>query len=270
MSHNDLKKLVVGIKGAGEMATGVAWRLFLSNIRKIFLLEIPFPLAVRRNVSFCEAIHERTKTVEGVEAIKAIGMKEIHHAWDLGKIPVIVDPHGSIIGDIRPDVLVDATLAKRNLGTSRHDAPHVIALGPGFEAGNDVHMVVETNRGHNLGKVITAGRAELNTGIPGNMGGYTRERVLRAPVAGVFTAHRNIGERVSRGKIVGAIDEFDIKAEIDGIIRGLIRSGTQVTKGLKLGDIDPRAVSSNCYTISDKARAIGGAVLEAILRVQNI
>lgn len=269
MSVKAIKDLVVTIKGAGEMASGVAWRLYKANILRIYMMEIPYPLAVRREVAFCEAVHDGIKVVEGVEAIRADSVQEIHHAWDKGKIAVVVDPEWKISEKVRSDVMVDAILAKRNLGTVLNEAPLVMGLGPGFVAGKDVHMVIETNRGHHLGRIITSGSAEPTTGIPGNIGGFAAERVLRAPSSGIFRATRTIGDMVKRGEAVGDVDGAEICAEIDGVIRGLIRSGNRVVQGLKLGDIDPRADSSYCNTISDKARAIAGSVLEAILRVFN-
>ncbi len=269
MCSNQLKNIMVGIKGAGEMASGVAWRLWQANIRNIFMLEIPQPLAVRREVSFCEALYDGNKTVDGVIAVRVNGEEEIRHAWKEGKIAVIVDPLWETIGRMGPQVVIDAVLAKKNLGTGMDEAPLVIALGPGFTAGWDAHTVIETNRGHNLGRLITSGSAEQNTGIPGEIGGYAEERVLRAFCGGIFTAKRRIGEMVKRGDTVGDIAGADLHAGIDGILRGLLRDGTEIQKGAKIGDIDPRGNAGYCFTVSDKALAIGGAALEAILRVFN-
>lgn len=268
-TRKKLSDLVIGIKGAGEMASGIAWRLYRANVKKIFMMEIPEPLAVRREVSFCEALVRKRMAVEGVQSVGVENAGEIRKAWDNGDIAVIADPDWESIGALKPDAVVDAILAKRNLGTSQREAALVIALGPGFEAGQDAHMVIETNRGHNLGRVICSGRAAPNTGIPGNIGGFTEERVFRSPCAGVFTSPKKIGDIVRRGDVLGAVDHEDIPAEISGVIRGLIMPGIQVTRGMKLGDIDPRGDPTYCSTISDKARAIGGAVLESILRVYN-
>jgi xanthine dehydrogenase accessory factor len=259
----------VGIKGAGEMASAVAWRLFMANIRLIFMMEMPAPLAVRRGVAFSEAIHDGSKMVEGVQAVRATRAEEIPGAWDHGEIAVIADPRWQTLPKIRPDVAVDAMLAKRNLGTRPSDAPLVIGLGPGFIAGEDVHWVVETNRGHNLGRIIASGPAEADTGVPGPVGGFTTSRVLRASVEGEFRSERRIGDSVRKGDPIGWIGETDLVAPIDGVLRGLIRPLTWVSKGLKLGDIDPRGDVGSCFTISDKSRAIAGSVLEAILRVFN-
>jgi len=264
-----INQLIIGIKGAGEMASAVAWRLYMANMQKIFMMEARCPLAVRREVSFCEAIYEKSKKIEGVEAVKAENIEEIKKVWDNGKIAVIIDPEWKANDKIRPDVVVDAILAKKNLGTVITEAPLVIGLGPGFDAGKDVHMVIETNRGHNLGRIITSGCAEPNTGIPGNIEGYTAERVLRVPKDGIFQTKIDIGDVVKKGEIVGSVEDSEIHSKIDGVIRGLIRSNINVKQGLKLGDIDPRGNSSYCYTISDKARAIGGSVLEAVLRKYN-
>jgi xanthine dehydrogenase accessory factor len=233
------------------------------------MLETASPLAVRREVSFCEAVHDGNKTVENIEAVRVQGLSDIQQAWAGGKIAVASDPQWHLLEKIRPDLVVDAILAKRNLGTRIQEAGLVIGLGPGFRAGNDVHMVVETKRGHNLGRIITAGPAEPNTGIPGSLGGIAEERVLRAPLDGKFMARQSISDHVNAGDIVGSVQETAVRTKIGGVIRGLIRSGTTVSRGLKIGDVDPRGQKSYCFTISDKARAIGGSVLEAVLRVYN-
>ena len=263
-----MEKLTILIKGAGEMATGVAHRLFRSGFR-ICLTEIAEPLAVRRAVSFCEAVFEREKEVEGVKA-SLVGTEEgVRLAWAEGRLPLIVDPAANIRRFLKPDVVVDAILAKENLGTRTGDAPLVIGLGPGFRAGEDVHVVVETNRGHNLGRVIEKGEAEPNTGVPGNIGGYTWERVLRAPAAGIFRAKKKIGDAVQAGETVAEVDGVPVKAGISGVLRGILRDGIRVAEKMKAGDIDPRGTRENCFTISDKARAIAGGALEAILRKYN-
>jgi xanthine dehydrogenase accessory factor len=268
--HRSIRELIIGIKGAGEMASAIAWRLHMANIRKIFMMEIPHPLAVRRGVCFCEAIHDGYKTVEGVEAIRADRVDDVARIWNEGKIAVLADPEWSSRDQLRPDVILDAILAKKNLGTTLTDAGLVIGLGPGFVAGSDVHMVIETNRGHNLGRIITSGSAEADTGVPGDIGGFTRERVLRAPAGGIFRTGKAIGDSVKTGEVVGAVAGMEIRTRIDGVIRGLIRPDIEVTQGMKLGDIDPRGDGSYCYTISDKARAIAGSTLEAILRTCNV
>jgi xanthine dehydrogenase accessory factor len=260
---------IIIIKGAGEMATGVACRLYRANLKRILMLETPAPLAVRRLVSFCEAIHEKTKIVEGVEAIRVTDDVERDAAWAAGKIAVLADPRGESIARCKPDVFIDAALAKRNLGTTIADAPLVVALGPGFIAGRDCHVVVETNRGHNLGRLIYDGAAEANTGIPGDIAGYTSERVLRAPADGQFTTDKQIGDQILKGEIIGRVGTAEANAQIGGILRGLIRPGSTVRKGLKIGDVDPRGEAGYCDTISEKARALGGAVLEAIMAVYN-
>jgi xanthine dehydrogenase accessory factor len=264
-----LSEIVVGIKGAGEMASGIAWRLYQVNIRRLFLMEIPEPLAVRREVCFSETVLHGEKVVEGVQAVRAEGARSIREAWEAGSLAVVVDPKWAMIREMHPEVVVDCILAKRNLGTRMEEAPLVIGLGPGFTAGRDVHMVVETNRGHNLGRVITDGVAEPNTGVPGVVGGYAKERVFRAPVGGRFTPRTVIGQTVLTGDVLGDVGGHEVLAEIDGVVRGLIAPACEVHKGLKLGDIDPRGDASYCKTISEKSRAIGGAVLEAILRVYN-
>jgi len=262
-----MKDMVICIKGGGEMASAVAWRLYRANLRRIFMLECSEPLAVRRNVSFCEAVYDGSQKVEDVEATFCRDRDETDRCWQDGRIAIAVDPAWLLLEKIKTDVVVDAILAKKNLGTTLSEAPLVIGLGPGFVAGQDVHMVVETNRGHNLGRIITAGTAEPNTGIPGTIGGYSEERVLRAPAEGRFRIAKKIGEQVSKGDRIGEVESVAVSASIDGVLRGLIRPDSQVRKGLKVGDIDPRGAEDYCYTISDKSRAIGGSVLEAILRV---
>ncbi|HJO61974.1 MAG TPA: selenium-dependent molybdenum cofactor biosynthesis protein YqeB [Desulfobacterales bacterium] len=290
---SSVHQLIIGIKGAGEMASAIACRLYMANIRKIFMMEVRHPIAVRRGVSFCDAIYEGRKAVEGVEAISELNFvgrendsmnddkmtrdrnrnRIFQCAWGNGKIVVVVDPDWRVIEWVQPHVVVDAILAKKNLGTRMKEAPLVIGLGPGFVAENDVNMVIETNRGHHLGRIITHGSAEPNTGIPGNIGGFTAQRVMRAPVSGIFRTTRKIGDMVEHGDIIGEVDDGKMRAEVvgrvEGVIRGLIRKDTHVNKGLKIGDIDPRGDKTYCYTISDKARAIAGSLLEAVLRRFN-
>ena len=233
-------------------------------------MEIPRPVAVRRAVSFCEAVYEDSKVVEDVEALFVKRPAEIQQVWAEGKIAVIVDPNWQCVPEICPQVLVDAILAKKNLGTQISEAQLVIGLGPGFTAGEDVHMLVETNRGHYLGRIMTSGSAEPNTGVPGAIGGYSKQRVLRTSANGEFQNTCSIGDQVKCGDVIATVEGIEVRAEIDGVIRGLIRSGSRVPPGLKLGDIDPRGDAGYCFTISDKSRAIAGSVLEAILRVYNL
>jgi xanthine dehydrogenase accessory factor len=264
-----INELVIGIKGAGEMATGLACRLFQSNFKNIFMMEIQNPMAVRRQVSFCEAIHDEEIIVEGLTAKKISDINKIRPAWENNSIPVIVDPGWESIKAIQPHVVIDAIIAKKNLGTHLLEASLVIGLGPGFEAGKDVHMAIETNRGHNLGRIILKGCPEPNTGAPGNINGYTIERVLRSPCSGIFKSSLSIGTLVKKNDVVGYVDNQPVIARIDGILRGQIRNNIRVTDKLKIGDIDPRGNRQYCTTISEKARAIGGSVLEAILRKYN-
>lgn len=265
-----VEDLTVLIRGAGELATGVAHRLYQSHFR-VCLLETSHPMAVRRGVSFCEAIYEGEKTVEGVtckllnEAGKPNTADKIADAWQKGQIPLIIDPENRTKDTLKPAVEIDAIIAKKNIGTRITDAPLVIALGPGFSAGKDVHIVIETNRGHNLGRIITSGEAEPDTGIPGAIGGFARERVWHAPAAGIFRTGKKIGDMVTAGEVIAEIDSTPVKTEIAGMVRGLLRDGSKVSKGMKLGDIDPRGNLEYCYTISDKSRTISGGVLEAIM-----
>ena len=250
------------------MASGVAHRLVRSGFR-VCITEIPEPLAVRREVSFCEAVFEVEKEVDGVRAKKVRNGDEIQAAWSDGRVPVIVDPDARIRETLKPEVVVDAILAKQNIGTFLTDAPLVIGLGPGFRAGEDVHFVVETNRGHNLGRVIAQGAAEPNTGVPGNIGGFTWERVLRTPADGIFQAKKKIGDPIQAGETVAVVEGSPLQAGISGVLRGILRDGIRVKAQMKAGDIDPRGSRSHCFTISDKALAIAGGVLEAILMKYN-
>jgi xanthine dehydrogenase accessory factor len=264
-----LTDIVIVIKGAGEMASATAWRLYRAHLKRILMLDTDHPMAVRRQVSFCEALHLGSQFVEGVDAMMVRTVEDIHAAWEQERIAVAADPRWLLLNQVRPQVLVDAILAKKNLGTRMRDAELVIGLGPGFTAGLDVHMVIETNRGHDLGRIITAGCAEANTGEPGAIDGYTGKRVLRAPAAGLFKTERSIGDLVTAGEIIGTVAGQTVTSRIDGVLRGLLRPDTKVTRDLKIGDVDPRGREQFCDTISEKARAIGGSVLEAILRIFN-
>jgi len=264
-AERKLGELIVLIRGAGEMASGVAHRLYRSHF-KVCLLEIEQPIAVRREVSFCGAIYEGEKEVEGIRAKFIRHPEEIPSVWKEEKIPLLVDPEGKETRKcLKPDVVVDAIMAKHNLGTRLSDASLVIGLGPGFTAGKDVHVAIETNRGHNLGRVILSGSAEPDTGIPGEIGGYGVERVLRTMKAGIFRPKKLIGDRINKGSVVAVVDDYPIIAVISGVIRGLLSEGVGAKKGMKVGDIDPRGKRELCFSISEKARAIGGGVLEAIL-----
>lgn len=262
--------LKIIIRGAGEMATGTACRLHRSGFTRILMTEIDKPMAVRRAVSFCEAVHEGSWTVEGIEASRISVPEEAPRLWDERVIPVIVDPTNESRQSLKPDVTVDAILAKENLGTTINDANLVIGLGPGFVAGSDVHYVVETSRGHDLARLIVEGEAAPNTGVPGDIGGHTIKRVIRAPARGLFKSDLAIGTPVGEGQILGRVDGQEVRAALRGVLRGLIRPGILVEKDLKIGDVDPRGIVSNCFTISEKARAIGGTVLEAIMMRYNV
>ena len=251
------------------MATATAWRLHRAGFFRILMTEADPCLAVRRLVSFCEAIHHGAWTVEEVCAEKISAVDELERLWRRHRIGVIVDPDNLSAASVKPDVEVDAILAKRNVGTAKEDAPLVIGLGPGFCAGKDVDVVVETNRGHDLGRLIFVGEASPNTGVPGDIAGKSRERVLRAPTEGIFASEHSIGTMVREDETVGYVAGEPVKAGIGGVLRGLIRPQTPVSKGLKIGDVDPRGVPAYCNTISEKARAIAGTVLEAILMKFN-
>lgn len=305
-SNNQIikKNLLIICRGAGDLATGIIHRLHRAGHR-VITLETDYPAAIRRQVSFCEAVYDGSAAVEGVTArlVPALADAETdteiysgisdtpaaHIAsekWDsaaieavleAGEVPLLIDQKGESIALLKPDVVVDAIIAKKNLGTTINMAPLVIGVGPGFTAGQDVHLVIESMRGHNLARIITDGMAQPNTGVPGNIAGFTSERVIHAPAAGYIHDVRKIGDIVQKGDEIARIypdkESYDnalseyvpVNATITGIIRGLIREGYYFREGFKIADIDPRESElSNCFTISDKARSIAGSVLEAV------
>lgn len=305
-SNNQIikKNLLIICRGAGDLATGIIHRLHRAGHR-VIALETDYPAAIRRQVSFCEAVYDGSAAVEGVTArlVPALADAEtdtetysgendtpaahiVSEKWDssaieavleAGEAPLLIDPKGESIALLKPDVVVDAIIAKKNLGTTIDMAPLVIGVGPGFTAGQDVHLLIESMRGHNLARIITDGMAQPNTGVPGNIAGFTSERVIHAPAAGYIHDVRKIGDIVQKGDEIARIypdkESYDnalseyvpVNATITGIIRGLIREGYYFRKGFKIADIDPRESEiTNCFTISDKARSIAGSVLEAV------
>jgi xanthine dehydrogenase accessory factor len=259
-----ISELMVLIRGGGEMATGIAHRLHRCHMR-VLITEIAMPTSVRRNVAFAEAVYQGAQTVEGIKAVRVGSCDEAYAAWEQNQIPIFVDPEASVGKILTPVIIVDAIMAKKNGVAKLTDAPVVIGVGPGFTAGFNVHAVVESNRGHHLGRVIWDGAAESDTGIPASVDGYTASRVLRVPQSGIFNALRAIGDVIAAGETVATVNGELIKARISGQIRGLLRNGIQVEQGIKAGDIDPRGERGYCDSISDKSRAIAGGVLEAIL-----
>lgn len=258
------------VRGGGDLATGTVYKLVKCGF-SVLVLETACPSAIRRDVAFSEAVYEGKKTVEGMTARLAETVAEARRIMDGGEPAVLVDDEGTAIYEIRPDALVDAILAKKNLGTHRGMAPRTVALGPGFRAGLDVDYVIETKRGHRLGRVLETGEALPDTGVPGMIGGYGRERVVHAPAAGIFLGRRQIGDLVEAGEVIGVVEgggaSTVVTTKIGGVLRGILRDGFSVTKGFKTADVDPRAgQQENCRLISDKARCIAGGVLEALLR----
>ncbi|RHO54176.1 EF2563 family selenium-dependent molybdenum hydroxylase system protein [Eubacterium sp. AM05-23] len=254
------------VRGAGDIATGTIYRLYNAGFR-VIALDIESPTVIRRTVAFARAIQDGTAVVEGVTARRCESIEEVCRCLKKDEIPLCVDPRGDMIRMVRPDAVVDAILAKKNLGTTRDMAKAVVALGPGFTAKEDVDAVIETNRGHYLGKILYKGMAARNTGIPGNIGGYTHERVIHAPDSGVIRLCHDIGDLVKKGEHLAFIGENPVMAKIDGVLRGMIVDGTDVKKGLKIADVDPRGDRAYCYAISDKARNISGGVLEAVMHL---
>lgn len=274
------KKDLIVVRGAGDLATGTIHRLKKAGFR-LLVLEAEHPAAIRRQVALSEAVYAGSARVEDVEAVrmdvdlaekknrKELLEQEMERIWKKDGVPVLVDPVGLSIAALRPAVVVDAILAKKNLGTTKEMAPLVIALGPGFTAGEDVDIVIETKRGHNLGRVIRSGSAVPNTGIPGIIGGYGKERVMHAQAEGILRNAASIGDIVEARAVIAEIETENgmvpVEASLSGLLRGLIRDGYPVTKGFKIADIDPRKEElQNCFTISDKARCIAGSVLEVI------
>lgn len=266
-----MKSSWIIVRGGGDLATGTIHRLWSCGF-KVLVLETKMPAAIRRQVSVCEAVYDGETIVEGMKAIRIFSWEQAEKIIESGAVPVLVDPEGASIDMLHPRVVIDAILAKRNLGTHRKMAPLTIGLGPGFCGGKDVDVVIETKRGHNLGRVLYSSMAAPNTGIPGMVGGYAKERVLHAPVEGTFKGYAGIGDIVEAGAPVAAVIGNDgtatpLTAAFSGIVRGLLRDGYPVTKGFKVADIDPRKEElANCFTISDKARCIAGSVLEVVVR----
>jgi xanthine dehydrogenase accessory factor len=254
----------VVVKGGGDLGTGVVYRLWRAGLR-VLVTELPSPLVIRRAVALATAVYQGVVEVEGLVGRRVEEDSDITAAWEKGEVPVLIDPQATVVSRLRPTVLVDAILAKKNLGTRIDAAPVVIAMGPGFTAGSDCHAVVETQRGHYLGRAIYSGSAAPNSGVPGSTLGMTAERVLRAPTDGRFETLREIGDQVQAGEVVARVGAEPVRAAIDGVVRGLLANGFPVKAGLKAGDVDPRGDAAHCFQISDKALAVGGGVLEAML-----
>lgn len=274
-----MKDTLIIVRGGGDLATGVVQSLFQAGFR-VLILETDRPSAIRRQVALCEAVYDGQAVVENMTCRRCASVDELTAVWDRQEIPLLVDPEGQAIRRLQPWAVVDAILAKKNLGTTRRMAGHTVALGPGFTAGRDVDVVIETKRGHQLGRIIREGTATPNTGIPGIIAGYGKERVIHSEAAGFVYGLVGIGDRVKKGQPMAVLTEapladgtvaaaemgVSVPASLTGIVRGLIRNGYYAPKGFKIADIDPRESEySNCFTISDKARSLGGAVLTALL-----
>lgn len=261
--------MLVYMRGAGDLATGIALRLHRAGF-EVVCADIAQPTCIRRTVAFSEAIRLGRVRVEDVDAELAADARAARAIIDAGGVAVVVDEDAALIPALRPDVVVDAILAKRNLGTTIDMAPIVVGVGPGFTAGVDCHAAVETKRGHYLGRALYEGSPIPNTGVPGVIAGHGAERVLRAPSDGTFEPLAEIGDAVRAGDVVARVGDEEVTASIDGVLRGLLAPGVHVTRGMKAGDVDPRGDAAFCDTVSDKASAVGGGVLEAILRVGGI
>lgn len=260
---------IIVVRGGGDIASGAIQKLYRSGF-KVLVLETETPSAIRRKVAFCEAVYEKEIEIEGIKARLVANDEEIQDCWDSDIVPVMIDSRGKVIERLKPLAVVDGILAKQNFGTKRSMAPITVALGPGFSAPEDVDIVIETMRGHNLGRIIEEGRASENTGVPGIIAGFGIERVIYSDYSGVITNIEKIGNVVEKGDVIAVVGDNEIYASISGVLRGIIRDGYKVKKGLKIADIDPRiSEKDNCFTISDKARNIGGAVLESILYLKK-
>lgn len=258
-----MQKDIVLLKGGGDLASGVAYTLHQHGI-PVVILELPDPLCVRRTVSFAQAVVDGEIKIEGVKAVLVQSSTQVDQSHEDRRIPVCIMPLPQAIAEFHPRVLVDAAMIKKNTGMTRDMAPLTIALGPGFSAGKDVDVVVETNRGPKLGQLIYDGPAQANTGVPGKVMGYDVERVLRAPCDGIICHVHDIGAVVEKGRVICHVDGMPVKSPFDGVIRGLIMDGCRVFQGLKIGDVDPRGKKEYCYTFSDKALIIGNAVVKAV------
>ena len=268
----DRTKQLVIVRGGGDIATGTIHRLHRCGY-PVLILETGFPSAIRRCVAFSEAVYDGSAEVEGVACVKGSSYEEACSMMEQGVVPVMIDEQCQVLDKVRPWAVVDAILAKRNLGTSRDMADKTIGLGPGFTAGQDVDLVIETMRGHNLGRIIGNGSAEPNTGIPGIIGGVGAERVIHSPAKGIFLGKTMIGDMVEKGQLIGTVvtgqGEVAVEASLTGLLRGIIKDGFPVVKGFKIADIDPRKSEyENCFTISDKARCIAGSVVEGLMMLE--
>lgn len=259
--------MIVWVRGAGDIATGAAFRLYKSGFQ-VVMSDLPIPTSIRRTICFSEAIINGSTIVEDITAVFAKDAEDAKRLLGEGTIAVLADAEGTEARKLRPGAIVDAILAKRNLGTRITDADVVVGVGPGFTAGEDCHAVVETMRGHTLGRVYYEGSAMADTRVPGNIGGFTLERILRAPCAGTFKGVKKIGDLVIKGETCAYVDDQPVVSGLSGVLRGLLPDGLAVYKGMKSGDVDPRCEVSHCYTVSDKALAVGGGVLEAVLHLQ--
>lgn len=262
-------KDIIIVRGGGDIATGTIHKLVQCGF-KVLVLEIEKPSAIRINVAFCQAVYDKIKVIEDCCCELCHSLDKAYDVMNQGRVAMMIDVEGKIIQEVKPLAVVDAILAKKNLGTHRHMAPITIGLGPGFKAGEDVDAVIETMRGHDLGRVIYQGKAMKNTGAPGLIKGYGKERVIHAPVEGIVKTCKKITDQVKTGDVIAMIDDYPVCASMDGILRGLIHDGYKVHKGFKMADIDPRIDEvKNCFTISDKARCIAGGVVEAIMHLRG-
>lgn len=252
------------VRGGGDVATGTIQKLNRVGF-DVLVIDIEKPTCIRRNVAVAQAIYNKKVEVEDITAVRCDSLEDIKNAFEKSYVAVAVDEDATLIEKLKPFAVIDAIIAKKNLGTNKNMAPITIALGPGFEAGRDVDVVIETNRGHDLGRLIFSGSAMANTGNPGNINGYTIERILRASDNGKLKIIKDIGSEVKKGQAVATVNGKEIVAGLDGMVRGMINDGTEVFEGMKIGDVDPRVIPENANTISDKARLIGGGSLEAVL-----
>ncbi len=257
------------IRGGGDLASGVVIRLHHAGIGLV-VAEIEKPLAVRRTVSFAEAIYSDFVKIEDISARKVSSFQEAEKVSLQGLIPFIIEPALEHLIAQSPMIIIDAIMTKREPEIKLNSAQLVIGLGPGFVAGKHCHAVIETLRGHNMGRVFWEGSAAADTGLPGSIVSYKVDRVLRAPANGFLEPHAEIGQRLKKGDLIATVSSAEIRALFDGVLRGLIHPSVELTRGMKIGDLDPRDDPSFCYRVSDKALAVGGGVLEALLTRPDI
>ncbi|MCP4567306.1 MAG: EF2563 family selenium-dependent molybdenum hydroxylase system protein [FCB group bacterium] len=256
------------VRGAGDIATGVIRRLAAAGL-EVIALEQPSPSCIRRKVCFADAVFNQKVTIEDFAAELVESVENVPAIFASGDIPILIDPEAKYLPNLKPLAIIDARMLKENINTNLNDAPIVIGLGPGFTTSRNCHAAVETNRGANLGRVILSGSTSADTGVPAEVNGYSRQRVVRSPADGIFQSACEIGDVVTSNQILGYVAELQVEAKIDGVVRGIINDNLTVGKNQKIGDIDPRGIRDACFRISDKAIAVGDGVYKALMILKD-